>query len=158
MSNLSVKVLIGFVMLCLLALVANAQISTSSRHFIKVKATAYCLNGKNCPRGAYGGKTASGVLVGKGQIAVDPRVIPLGTVVYIESPPSIRGFYVATDTGSAIKGMRIDVWLPDKISAMRFGRQNAVLRVVKGAPPKRNRKYQASVVNYVRSMVISWRP
>lgn len=136
MSNNLIALMLLVILIMILVLSANAQISTSSRHFIKVKATSYCLNGKNCPRGQYGGKTASGVLVGKGQIAVDPRIIPLGTVVFIESPSSVRGFYVATDTGSDIKGPRIDIWLPSMHAARQFGVRNAVLRVVKEAPRK----------------------
>lgn len=124
-----------------IVILVGAQISTSSRaNYIQVKATSYCLNGKNCPKGKYGGKTATGVLVGKGQIAVDPRIIPLGTVVEIIEPKEVKGFYVATDTGGKIKGKRIDIWLPSKYQAMNFGVKNAVLRVVK-YPSRPNKNF-----------------
>lgn len=52
------------------------------------------------------GRTASGLPAGPGRIAVDPRVIPLGTRLFVEG----YGPAVAADTGGAIKGRRIDVW------------------------------------------------
>ena len=61
-------------------------------------ATAYCL----------GGTTASGMPVGRGIIAVDPSVIPLGSRVHVSG----YGDAIAADTGGAINGNRIDVWLP----------------------------------------------
>ncbi|GAA0320893.1 ubiquitin-like domain-containing protein [Bacillus carboniphilus] len=50
-------------------------------------------------------------------IAVDPSVIPLGTKVYVEG----YGHAVAGDTGSAIKGNKIDVFFPTKAEAYRWG-------------------------------------
>lgn len=61
-------------------------------------ATAYCL----------GGTTATGMPVGRGIIAVDPEVIPLGSRVNVSG----YGDAIAADTGGAIVGNRIDVWLP----------------------------------------------
>ena len=61
-------------------------------------ATAYCL----------GGRTATGMPVGRGVIAVDPGVIPLGSRVHVSG----YGDAIAADTGGAIGGNRIDVWLP----------------------------------------------
>lgn len=53
-----------------------------------------------------GGRTASGLPAAVGRIAVDPRVIPLGTRVYVEG----YGFATAADTGGNIKGNTIDVY------------------------------------------------
>ena len=52
------------------------------------------------------GRTASGSLAGPGQVAVDPHVIPLGTSIYVVGV----GTLLATDTGEAIKGYRLDIW------------------------------------------------
>lgn len=60
-------------------------------------ATAYCL----------GGTTATGMPVGRGVIAVDPGVIPLGSRVHVSG----YGDAIAADTGGAIRGNKIDVWL-----------------------------------------------
>lgn len=75
--------------------------------------------GKN--PGDYGyGVTASGAIVNEGQtIAVDPTVIPLGWWVYIEG----IGYRKAEDTGSAIKGKKIDIFIADLKAAQDFGRR-----------------------------------
>jgi len=59
------------------------------------------------------GITATGRQVKKGIIAVDPRVIPLGTRVYVELPGTAAdyGYAIAADVGGAIKGNIIDVYL-----------------------------------------------
>lgn len=83
-----------------------------------MEATAYTpdLNG-------YGtGYTATGVKAAEGQIAVDPRVIPLGSKVYVEG----YGYAVATDTGGAIRGNRIDVVIEGMDRAYQFGRKHGV--------------------------------
>lgn len=67
-------------------------------------------------------------------IAVDPNVIPLGSLVYIESDsPYVGGFYVAEDTGGAIKGNKIDVYMDSLDQAFKFGRQKIKVTVLKGA-------------------------
>ena len=74
---------------------------------LTVVATAYDLPGH----------TATGVPVGPGIIAVDPNVIPLGTRMTIPG----YGEGVAADTGSAIVGNRIDVWVPNYAAASQWG-------------------------------------
>lgn len=59
-------------------------------------------------------------------IAVDPRVIPLGTKVWVEG----YGYAVAGDTGGAIKGNRIDVLMADKGQAYNWGRKKVKIRVM----------------------------
>lgn len=64
------------------------------------------------------GITASGARVREGRtIAVDPRVIPIGATVYIEG----IGLRVAEDTGSAIRGAKIDVYMNNLDAARQFG-------------------------------------
>ena len=81
---------------------------------MKVKATAYT----GSP--AEGGDmTYLGTKCREGYtIAVDPKVIPLGTKVYI---PQFNKIFVAEDTGSAIKGKKIDIFMNSYKEAMKWG-------------------------------------
>jgi 3D (Asp-Asp-Asp) domain-containing protein len=83
---------------------------------ITVKATAYTASCEGCS-----GITKTGINIkenpDKKVIAVDPSVIPLGSKVYVEG----FGEAIAADTGSAIKGNRIDVFIPSKQDAIDFG-------------------------------------
>lgn len=69
------------------------------------------------------GVTASGLRVRPGTAAVDPRVIPLGTVLWIPG----YGPAVATDTGGGVKGWHVDIWMEDRASAMRWGRRRLLV-------------------------------
>jgi 3D (Asp-Asp-Asp) domain-containing protein len=81
--------------------------------------TAYCPCYK-CSEG-YGTNTSTGVKATQGRtIAVDPRVIPYGSIVVINGHE-----YVAEDCGGAIKGKRIDVYFNDHKTASDFGVQYA---------------------------------
>ena len=94
-------------------------------------ATAYSLRGI----------TRAGTRVRRGVIAADPRVLPLGSVVQLKAG-NYSGLYTVHDTGSAIKGKRIDVWMPSSREARSFGRQNVRLTVLKyggGRKPKAKR-------------------
>ena len=68
--------------------------------------------------GGYGNGTATGTTCTEGRtIAVDPRVIPLGSKVYIEG----FGDFIAEDTGGAIKGNKIDIYLNDHSRCYALG-------------------------------------
>lgn len=69
------------------------------------------------------GITASGLRVREGLVAVDPKIIPLGSLVWVEG----FGILLAADVGGAIKGNRIDIFMDDKAAALRFKKR---LRVV----------------------------
>lgn len=71
------------------------------------------------------GTTASGLPVGVGIIAVDPTVIPLGTRVFVPG----YGPAVAADTGSAIKGHIIDLWMPSIELARAWGRRTVTITI-----------------------------
>lgn len=79
------------------------------------KVTHYC-NCENC-QGEYIGTTATGTVPKAGRtIAVDPDKIPLGSVVKVDGQE-----YIAEDTGGAIKGNRIDIFVADHGEAMAKG-------------------------------------
>lgn len=59
-------------------------------------------------------------------LAVDPAVVPLGSRVYIPAlahTPS-GGWFVAEDTGGAIRGYAVDIYMPDRRTALEFGRKH----------------------------------
>ncbi|NPV87924.1 peptidoglycan-binding protein [Coprothermobacteraceae bacterium] len=63
--------------------------------------------------------TATGTRVRYGIVAVDPKVIPLGTRLYVEG----YGYAVAADTGGAIKGNRIDLYFNTREECIKWGRR-----------------------------------
>ena len=91
------------------------------KYSIECKATAYDLSPEE--NGGYGGQSATGVPLEKGVIAVDPRVIPLGSRVYIEALDGSwsYGYAVAADTGGAIKGNRVDLCYRTRSECIQFG-------------------------------------
>ena len=70
--------------------------------------------------------TATGKDIKKGMIAVDSKIIPLGTRIVIKD----LGVFVAEDTGGKIKGNRIDIYFETKEEAKEFGRQTIWVRVL----------------------------
>jgi len=78
-----------------------------------VSATGYSLRGR----------TATGIPVGWGVVAVDPNVIPLGTRMTIPG----YGEGIAADTGSAVVGATIDLWFPTVAQARAWGRQTVTI-------------------------------
>jgi len=71
-----------------------------------------------------------------GIVAADPRVLPVGTVLRILDGPS-SGIYTVMDTGAAVKGHEIDIFVPDCARAERFGEQTLRVRVIRrGWDPK----------------------
>ncbi len=73
-----------------------------------------------------GNYTATGSRLKKGIVSVDPKLIPLGTKLYIEG----YGYAVADDVGGAIKGHRIDLAYDSRSEALQFGRQTVKVYVL----------------------------
>lgn len=93
------------------------------------RATAYTASYEDTGKrpGEFGfGITKSGIRAREGVIAVDPRVIPLGTRVYVEvpGPAPDYGFAIAADIGSAIRGNLIDLYFDTSQKAIQWGRRN----------------------------------
>lgn len=81
-----------------------------------MRATAYTPGPESCGASA-DGITSTGHRAGVGIAAVDPRVIPLGSLLYVEG----YGYAWALDVGGAIKGKRIDLCVDQVEEAMRWG-------------------------------------
>ncbi|MBM7667033.1 3D (Asp-Asp-Asp) domain-containing protein [Solibacillus kalamii] len=93
---------------------------------IKMSSTAYTANCKGCS-----GITKTGLNLRKNPslkvIAVDPKIIPLGSKVWVEG----YGIAVAGDVGSAIKGKKIDIFMSKKSTAKNWGRKTVTVKLLK---------------------------
>lgn len=102
-----------------------AEQSQQSGKQLTVEATAYTASCEGCS-----GVTATGVDLkanpNQKVIAVDPSVIPLGSKVYVEG----YGEAIAADTGGAIKGNKIDVFVPAQADAKQWGRKTVNITVL----------------------------
>ena len=105
------------------------KVSRSNGNVVRefmVSTTAYTAYCRGCS-----GITKTGINLKRNPnlkvIAVDPRVIKLGTKVYVEG----YGYAIAGDTGSAIKGNKIDVFMPNKTSALRWGRKTVKIKILR---------------------------
>jgi 3D (Asp-Asp-Asp) domain-containing protein len=105
---------------------------------LRFVATAYCK----------GHTTASGVGVATGIAAADPKLLPEGSVIEIEGMPGrtaslpdrYRGIYTVMDTGPAVNGRHVDLYLWSCNEALAFGRRDATVTVLRlGWHPKNSR-------------------
>jgi 3D (Asp-Asp-Asp) domain-containing protein len=99
-----------------------AHMAIVAHSAMRMVATAYTANCAGC-----GGMTAIGRRAGHGIVAVDPRIIPLGTRLYIPG----YGIAVAGDTGGAIIGHRIDLGFDSVRGALLFGRRDVTVYQLK---------------------------
>jgi 3D (Asp-Asp-Asp) domain-containing protein len=92
---------------------ATAPLITDGTRTLTVTSTGYSMPGR----------TATGLPVGPGIVAVDPAVIPLGTRLSIPG----YGEGVAADTGGAVQGLTIDLWFPTLAEALAWGRRTVTI-------------------------------
>jgi 3D (Asp-Asp-Asp) domain-containing protein len=89
---------------------------------LRFAATAYCK----------GETTASGATVRRGIAAADPSLIPVGSVIYVDSTGTrYDGIYTVMDTGPAVLGRQIDLYVWSCNEARAFGRRNVALTVLR---------------------------
>ncbi len=96
---------------------------------LQLTATAYC----------HEGTTKSGTRTKTGIAAADPVVLPVGSVVRVYSPgkPFYAGIYTVMDTGRAVQGRVLDLFVPDCTRAEAFGRKPITVYVLRrGWDPK----------------------
>jgi len=89
---------------------------------LRFTATAYCK----------GTTTASGVEVRSGIAAADPALLPVGSVIQIDSlPEKYNGVYTIMDTGPMVQGRHIDLYMWSCYEALDFGRRPLRLTVLR---------------------------
>jgi len=99
--------------------------SERGNRVLTMEATAYEPGPRSC--GIYAnGYTATGRRATYGVCAVDPRVIPLGTRLFVEG----YGVAIAADVGGAIKGLKIDVCFDTVAEALRWGRRRVKVYIL----------------------------
>jgi 3D (Asp-Asp-Asp) domain-containing protein len=86
----------------------------------RFQATAYCVTGL----------MRAGIPVAPGYVSADPKVIPLGSVIYVETPFR-SGIYQVMDTGELIKGKIIDIFIPSYEACREFGRRMVNVKVLR---------------------------
>jgi 3D (Asp-Asp-Asp) domain-containing protein len=83
-------------------------------------ATAYCIKGT----------TRTGARTMPGLVSADPKVIPLGSIIHVDSP-LMGGIYQVLDTGDLIKGKIIDIFIPSYEKCKEFGRRIVTVKVLR---------------------------
>lgn len=110
---------------------AHEEPEIAGLHFV---ATAYTAAEDECGKPVghpdYG-RTASGEMVRRGIVAVDTDVIPMHSLIRIEGAGDLSGVYEVKDTGGAIKGNRVDIYVPTKHEAYKFGRRDIKVYILR---------------------------
>lgn len=89
---------------------------------MKFSATAYCK----------GSTTASGVAAQRGVAAADPELLPVGSVVEVDSTePRYDGIYTVMDTGPKVHGRHLDLYIWNCDEALELGRRDMVITVLR---------------------------
>jgi len=89
---------------------------------LRFRATAYCK----------GTTTASGTAIRTGIAAADPALLPVGSVIQIDSlGPRYNGIYTIMDTGPKVRGRQIDIYMWNCNEALAFGRRTLTINVLR---------------------------
>ena len=113
---------------------AEARVKQRRARVLVMHATAFTLDRR---------PTSSGTEVHEGTVAADPAVLPLGTRIRITGTRGYDGNYLVTDTGAAVKGNRIDLYVPSRAEAKRFGTKTVrveIRRLGRGKQDARNKE------------------
>lgn len=112
----------GAVLAAVLCVCPDATAGPRRHPVMRMSATAYC------DRGA----TRSGARAQTGVVAADPRQLPLGSRLQILGPGQPNpATYVVADTGSAIAGRDLDIFMPSCRRAKAFGKRTVFVRILK---------------------------
>jgi 3D (Asp-Asp-Asp) domain-containing protein len=89
---------------------------------LRFNATAYCK----------GETTAAGTSVQRGIAAADPALLPVGSVIHVDSVgPKYNGIYTVMDTGPQVSGREVDLYMWNCNEALAFGRRSISLTVLR---------------------------
>ncbi|PWU10437.1 MAG: hypothetical protein C5B51_04360 [Terriglobia bacterium] len=110
-------------------------------------AGTWCIQGRSPARRTYydflatafsrNGITADGIPSQVGIVAADPAVLPLGTRVRVSGAGMHSGIYTVRDTGSKVDGRHIDIYMPSRAAAKRFGKRRVRVTVLKWGDSKK---------------------
>ncbi len=128
-------------MAALAPVLSSAEGTAESAHHLAVEKTYQCVltaygpgfesTGKHPGDPAYGVTASGRIALPRHTVAVDPHLIPLGSLMYIDG----IGYRVAEDVGGAIRGQHIDLYFPNDTDAVKFGVKSHV-KVFVFAHPK----------------------
>jgi 3D (Asp-Asp-Asp) domain-containing protein len=118
---------------------ATAKRRPTIRYFI---ATAYSVEGTG----------ASGKWSHPGTVAADRKLLPLNSRIRVYGAGRYSGDYTVEDTGAAVDGHHIDLYMPSRAEAKKFGRQRVKVVILKygddqAAPADPQQKTQAKAIN-----------
>ena len=97
----------------------------------RVEATAFDLSGF----------TRAGTRPHGGVVSADPTFLPLGTRIRVTGAGEFSGIYLVSDTGAKVVGRHIDIYVPSRILAKRFGRKLVFVSVLKWGQGKVSRPF-----------------
>jgi 3D (Asp-Asp-Asp) domain-containing protein len=90
------------------------------------------------------GKTASGGHTHEGIVAADPEVLPIGSLIRVDDAGPYSGVYRVTDTGRAIHGHELDLFIPNEHEAKQFGKKSVKVQVLEHGEAKNDAHREAA--------------
>lgn len=129
----------------LLLLAVFAPLAGAEKPVVTFVARAYSLPGI----------TADGSRTARGIVAADPRVLPMGSRILISEAGPYSGEYTVHDKGGSIVGRQLDVYMPSRSEALRFGRKVVKVEVLslgkrRSAPARTTKAVSGSAAGEAR--------
>jgi 3D (Asp-Asp-Asp) domain-containing protein len=82
------------------------------------------------------GKSAGGSKSGKGTVAADPNVLPLGSKIRVSGAGAYSGEYTVVDSGGKVKGNVIDIYMSSVSEATKFGKKEVEVKILEKSRPR----------------------
>lgn len=109
-------------------LVSSTSVRTSPEGTVGTRSFEGKITGYVSGVGGVGYYTATGTRVRYGTVSVDPRFIPMGSLMLIDG---LDGVFTAEDTGGAVRGAVVDVWFPDLQTALNWSNRYRIVTVLR---------------------------